>query len=278
MNRAREMGDDEDMLAESSDGTSALQLRLLPPTWVVLLQELERWNLLVTEMSTSLDQLLKALKGLVGMSAQLDELANALYAGTLPEMWRALAPKTEKKLASWMAHFQRRYEQYALWIKEEEDPKVMWLSGLHIPQSYLTALVQASCRDPRKKWPLDKSTFYTKVTHMLSEDEVTQPLNPGEGCYVTGLYLEGAGWDFENSCLRRQDPKVLITELPILQVIPIESNKLKLQNTFKTPVYVTQARRNAMGEGLVFEADLATNVHSSHWVLQGTALVLNTDE
>lgn len=61
------------------------------------------------------------------------------------------------------------------------------------------------------------------------------------------------------------------------QIIPIESSKLKLQNTFKTPVYVTQARRNAMGVGLVFEADLTTYEHPSHWTLQGVALVLNTD-
>ena len=78
--------------------------------------------------------------------------------------------------------------------------------------------------------------------------------------------------------LRRQDPKVLVTELPILQVIPIEASKLKLQNTFKTPVYVTQSRRNAMGVGLVFEADLATDEHSSHWTLQGVALTLNIDQ
>lgn len=38
----------------------------------------------------------------------------------------------------------------------------------------------------------------------------------------------------------RQDPKVLVTELPIMQCIPIEASKLKLQNTFRTPVYVTQ--------------------------------------
>ncbi len=101
---------------------------------------------------------------------------------------------------------------------------------------------------------------------------------PKDGCYLTGLYLEGAAWDHENSVLRKQDPKVLVEELPLLQVIPVEANKLKLQNTFKTPVYVTQARRNAMGVGLVFEADLSTNQHASHWVLQGTAIVLNTDD
>ena len=100
---------------------------------------------------------------------------------------------------------------------------------------------------------------------------------PVDGCFVTGLSLEGASWDMERGCLKPQDPKVLLIDLPILQVIPIEANKLKLQNTFRTPVYVTQARRSAMGVGLVFEADLTTPVHPSHWILQGTALVLNTD-
>ena len=71
--------------------------------------------------------------------------------------------------------------------------------------------------------------------------------------------------------------QVLVTELPILQVVPIEANKLKLANTFRAPVYVTQARRDAMGHGLIFEADLATQEHPSHWVLQGVALVANTD-
>ena len=50
-----------------------------------------------------------------------------------------------------------------------------------------------------------------------------------------------------------------------------------LQNTFRTPVYTTSNRRNAMGVGLVFEADLATTEHISHWVLQGVCLLLNTD-
>ena len=49
------------------------------------------------------------------------------------------------------------------------------------------------------------------------------------------------------------------------------------QNTFRTPVYVTSQRRNAMGVGLVFEADLHTTEHTSHWVLQGVCLILNID-
>lgn len=94
---------------------------------------------------------------------------------------------------------------------------------------------------------------------------------------VSGLYLEGAGWDLENGCLRRSLPKILVEPLPILNVIPIEAHRLKLQNTLRTPVYTTSQRRNAMGVGLVFEADLYTMEHKSHWILQGVCLVLNTD-
>ena len=56
-----------------------------------------------------------------------------------------------------------------------------------------------------------------------------------------------------------------------------EANRLKLHGTLKTPVYVTPQRANAMQEGLVFDADLASAVHDSLWVLQGVCLTLNTD-
>ena len=81
----------------------------------------------------------------------------------------------------------------------------------------------------------------------------------------------------ENRCLKRSLPKVLVEELPCLSIIPIEAHRLKLMNTLRTPVYTTSLRRNAMGVGLVFEADLDTPEHKSHWILQGVCLVLNTD-
>lgn len=242
------------------------------PTAIVLLQELERWNVLVLTMASSLVDLKRALKGEIGMSESLDELASSLFNGYLPGMWRRLCPNTQKGLGSWIEHFKHRFEQYESWI-EEGEPKVMWLSGLHIPESYLTALVQAACR--QRNWPLDKSVMYTKVTKFSSPDQVEE--RPEMGCYVSGLYLEGAAWDLEESCLIPQPPKVLVQELPLLRVIPIEASKLKLQDTLKTPVYVTQDRRNAMGVGLVFSADLSTAEHPSRWVLQGVSLSLNID-
>uniref|UniRef100_A0A2C9JWZ0 AAA+ ATPase domain-containing protein n=1 Tax=Biomphalaria glabrata TaxID=6526 RepID=A0A2C9JWZ0_BIOGL len=244
----------------------------ISPTTVVLLQELERFNLLIGRMRRSLVTLKRALAGEVGMSSELDDVARSMFNGQIPSIWRRLAPDTLKSLGNWMIHFENRYKQYNTWVNEAEPP-VMWLSGLHIPESYLTALVQATCR--KNGWPLDKSTLYTSVTKYPSADDVTERTT--SGCFVHGLYLEGAGWDLQESYLLPQRPKQLIQELPVLKIIPIESHRLKLQNTFRTPVYTTSQRRNAMGVGLVFEADLATQEHISHWVLQGVCLILNTD-
>lgn len=47
---------------------------------------------------------------------------------------------------------------------------VLWMAGLHIPETYLAALVQVACR--RNNWPLDKSTLYTRVTEFTDPDDI----------------------------------------------------------------------------------------------------------
>lgn len=64
-------------------------------------------------------------------------------------------------------------------------------------------------------------------------------------------------------------PKQLVVEFPVIHIIPIEVHRLRLQNTLHTPVYTTQERRNKMGVGFVFAADLPTKEHPSHWVWDG---------
>lgn len=245
---------------------------VISPTQTVLLQELERFNKLTKRMSSSIVDLKRALKGEIGMSADLESLGTAFFNGQLPDIWRKLAPQTEKNLVNWINHYERRFKQYRGWV-DAEEPKVIWLSGLSIPESYGTALIQTTCRS--KNWALDKSTMYTNVTTIFDASEVTKRLD--QGTYVQGLYIEGARWSVEKDCLDYQKPKVLVEEMPLVQIIPVEANKLKLRGTIKTPVYITQLRANAMGVGLVMEADLKTNQHISHWVLQGVAMMLNTD-
>jgi len=146
------------------------------PTQVVLLQELERVNKLVVRMGASIKDLKGALNGEIGMSAELDLLGDSIYNGRMPPQWARLAPATEKSLVNWLTHFERRYRQYRDWV-DVEEPKVIWLSGLHVPESYTTALVQTSCR--AKGWALDKSTMYTTVTKVTDAKEVVRRLEHG---------------------------------------------------------------------------------------------------
>ena len=268
-----------DILEKVPDAIDVVILRkqlpkILSPAQIVLMQEVERWNKLVIFMAQSLADLRKAMTGEIGMSDSLEMLGDSIFNGQMPVQWKGLAPTSEKPLGSWINHFSGRSDQYSEWCDPERgEPAVMWLAGLHVPESYLTALVQEACR--KRGWPLDKSVSYTSVTKLRSKDEVDAKLE--YGCYVSGLFLEGASWDEERMILCPQPAKVLVCPLNLLQVIPVEANRLKLHGTLKTPVYVTPQRANAMQEGLVFDADLASAVHDSLWVLQGVCLTLNTD-
>ncbi len=113
----------------------------LTPSTVVLLQELERFNLLIDRMWKTLKMLQRALAGEIGMDSLLEQVASSLYNGQIPDDWRRWAPDTCKQLASWMDHLNHRGNQYKYWSSSGE-PLVMWLSGLHVPESFLTALVQ----------------------------------------------------------------------------------------------------------------------------------------
>jgi len=49
---------------------------------------------------------------------------------------------------------------------------VLWLSGLHVPETYLAALVQMACR--KNNWPLDRSVIYTTVSKFSRPDDVEE--------------------------------------------------------------------------------------------------------
>ena len=132
--------------------------------------------MLLKLLSGSLYDLKRALVGEIGMSSDLDNLAGSMFNGFVPANWLRLAPQSLKNLVNWIEHFLKRHKQYKFW-DEIEEPKVIWLSGLHIPESYLTALVQTTCRS--KGWALDKSTLYTVVLSERDPSKITKRIDQG---------------------------------------------------------------------------------------------------
>jgi len=70
---------------------------------------------------------------------------------------------------------------------DDGEPKVMWLAGLHAPETYLAALVQMACRD--RGWPLDSSTLYTQVTHYTDPAQVQQKPRWVSRAWGTGVSI-----------------------------------------------------------------------------------------
>lgn len=52
------------------------------------------------------------------MDATLENISVALYNGNLPKEWAKFAPDTQKNLAGWMDHFQKRIDQYTNWVRD----------------------------------------------------------------------------------------------------------------------------------------------------------------
>lgn len=57
------------------------------PLDVVLLQEIQRYNVLLVKIKVSLKELQKGIKGLIVMSSELEEIYTCIYEGRVPSLW-----------------------------------------------------------------------------------------------------------------------------------------------------------------------------------------------
>lgn len=83
------------------------------------------------------------------------------------------------------------------WIIKGQ-PHCFWISGFYFTQSFLTGVKQNFAR--KYKHPIDKVTFSFEVLKLNTEIREA----PENGCYIKGLYLEGAGWNDKEGVLEEQ--------------------------------------------------------------------------
>ena len=91
----------------------------------VLVQEVIRYNRLIKTIIQTLKDLLKALKGLVVMSQQLEEMSISLYNNSVPKIWADKAYPSLKPLAAWVDDLVDRVKFIDGWINDG-IPTVFW--------------------------------------------------------------------------------------------------------------------------------------------------------
>ena len=74
---------------------------LIPSLSTVLLQEVSRFNRLLSVMRSSLVLLKKAIKGFIVMSEELDSMYSSFQNGRVPKNWEKVAYPSLKPLTSW---------------------------------------------------------------------------------------------------------------------------------------------------------------------------------
>ena len=75
----------------------------------------------------------KAVKGLAIMSAELDDVAVALFNGKVPAMWLARSFPSMKNLAAYVQELLDRCAFFQKWI-DDGAPVVNWISGFFFTQ------------------------------------------------------------------------------------------------------------------------------------------------
>merc|ERR1719291_732312 len=94
----------------------------------VLNQEMLRFNKLVVRVRASLADVGKAVKGLVVMDANLDDVATGILRNTRPGYWMKVSFPSLKPLSSYVADLVARLAFFDMWEKGGHPP-TYWISG-----------------------------------------------------------------------------------------------------------------------------------------------------
>ena len=111
----------------------------------VLVQEIEKYNMLLELMKDNLKNVKLALAGEIGMSDELEDLGNSLFNGMVPELWKKNGFKTLKPLSSWTEDLIQRVIFMHEWI-DNGTPCIFWLTKFIFPQAFITGTLQNYAR------------------------------------------------------------------------------------------------------------------------------------
>ncbi len=100
-----------------------------------------------------------------------------------------------------------------------------------------------------------------------------------DGCYVYGMYLEGARWDYSSHRLDHSRNRELYTDVPLIHMIPVANRKVPETGIYSCPLYKVLSRQGTLSTtghstNFVLFVELTSNADESVWIKAGVAMFL----
>lgn len=238
----------------------------------VLVQEAIRFNRLIQAIHSALENLPLAIKGEVVMSKELEDMYHSIYINQVPSFWSNVAYPSLKSLAAWVDDLVLRLEMIQRWY-DQGHPKVYWISGFFFPQAFLTGILQNTAR----KLQISIDTIsYDFEWRREEPDSITTA--PEAGCYIYGMFMEGARIDPVTLLITESQPKVLFEQVPMLWLKPQINRTKPTIGIYDCPLYKTVRRAGTLSTtghstNYVLTAEIPTSITAKHWIKRGVAMV-----
>eukprot|EP00931_Biecheleriopsis_adriatica_P052316 TRINITY_DN3041_c0_g1_i3.p1 TRINITY_DN3041_c0_g1~~TRINITY_DN3041_c0_g1_i3.p1 ORF type:complete len:5045 (+),score=1273.98 TRINITY_DN3041_c0_g1_i3:2025-15137(+) len=248
----------------------------------VLHMELGKFNRLLNRIKSTCQNLVKAVKGLVVFSPELEAVADGCLTNKIPGPWMGVSYPSLKPMQSYVDDFILRLKFMSNWIKDG-IPYTFWFSAYFFQQAFLTGVLQNFAR--ADKIAIDRCIWNFEVLKQAFQPEEY----PTKGAYINGLFMAGARWDDDNMCVEDSFPKVLWSEMAPVWLKPVEktADEHDYDKLYNAPIYKTSERKGVLstsGHSSNFIMYLAiphscNGVHNeAFWTKRGVALISQTDD
>jgi dynein heavy chain len=149
LEKSKEFLDTLPALLDKKEGLKELFIQdaqeLIPSLSTVLVQEMEKFNNMLTVMKKSLIEIDLAIKGFIVMSETLDSMYLSILNNQVPKNWMSVAYPSLKLLSNWYPDLIERVATMDKWLKNG-NPSSYWLPGMFFPQGFMTGVLQTHAR------------------------------------------------------------------------------------------------------------------------------------